>query len=243
MTPEPDGSPRRIFRSAAHRRLALAVAGAVLGVALAGTLLLWLLSPSVFEPAWLRERIAGTGEAAPLVFVLVQTAQVIFAPVPGQVLGAVGGYLFGSVRGTVYSMLGVTIGSLVVFAAGRRYGRPFVARVLTDETLARFDGFVADHGTLGLFVVFLLPTFPDDAICLLSGLTDVRLRTFLVLLVVGRTPAFFATAFAGTSLANGRGAVFALVLAALLAISAVIYLQQTAILDALAAVAGEQEPK
>jgi uncharacterized membrane protein YdjX (TVP38/TMEM64 family) len=66
--------------------------------------------------------------------------------------------------------------------------------------------------------VFLLPTFPDDAICFVAGLSEIRTRRFLVLLVVGRLPSFAAVALAGDQLATddllALGAVGALVVGA-----------------------------
>lgn len=223
MTGDTPSSTGRLFRSASHRRQALLAVGALVGGVLFLSVVLWRVSPFVFDPTWLRGQIRATGRIAPLVFVALQTVQVIFAPIPGQVLGTVGGYLFGSVAGTAYSMLGVTLGSSVVFLTGKRYGRPFVSRVVTDDALDRFDSFVDEYGTVGLFVVFLLPTFPDDAICLVAGLSEIRFRSFLALLVVGRTPAFFGTAFAGTALAEGRIVQFFLVVLGMAVVSALVY--------------------
>jgi uncharacterized membrane protein YdjX (TVP38/TMEM64 family) len=173
------------------------------GVAFVSTAL-WWVEPRLLESGWVRMRVEAAGPAAPLVFVSLQAAQVVLAPIPGQLLAGVGGYLFGAALGTFYSMVGVTLGSTVVFLASRRYGRPFVTRVLEPTTLERFDGFVDAYGSAGLFVAFLLPAFPDDALCVLAGLTEIGYRRFLVLLVVGRTPTFLIAATAGTSLAEGR---------------------------------------
>ena len=213
----------RVFRSAAHRRRALLLVGALTGAVVAVTAALWTFAPYLFDPTWLQTRLEATGPTAPAVFVLLQTAQVVFAPIPGQVLGTVGGYLFGSALGAAYSMLGVVLGSTIVFVASRRYGRPFAVRVLTEEAVARADAFVDTYGVPGLFVAFLLPTFPDDALCLVAGLTKIRLRTFLTLLVVGRTPTFVAAAYAGTALADGRVERFLLILGVLVLVSAGVY--------------------
>ena len=233
MTDDDPPSTSSIFRSAVHRKRALTVLALLGGGFVAVTVSLWAFVPHVFDPVWLRTWIETTDAAAPVVFVLLQAGQVVFAPIPGQVLGTVGGYLFGSVLGTVYSMLGVTIGSVIVFVASRRYGRPFVARVLTDDALTRVDAFVDAYGAPGLFVAFLLPTFPDDAICLVAGLTPIRFRTFLVLLLVGRTPTFLAAAYAGTALANGRVDRVLLVLVGLLLVSAAVYYLRSRITDQL----------
>lgn len=212
-----------MFRSPAHRQYALLTVGGLLGIITVVTVSTWWVDLPLFDPVWLQSWIEATGPAASVVFVLLQALQVVFAPIPGQLLAGVGGYLFGSTLGTLYSMLGMVIGSTIVFIATQRYGRPFVSRVLDPETLNRFDGFMADYGSVGLFVAFLLPTFPDDALCLMAGLTELRYRRFLVLLIGGRTPMFLASAVAGTSLASGRLDQVLLVVAGLAVVSAVVY--------------------
>ncbi|MDS0294052.1 TVP38/TMEM64 family protein [Halogeometricum luteum] len=214
----------RLFASAAARRAALVRLGLLAAVVAAAALAVRAYAPFLLDPEWIRSAVAGLGPYAAPAFVLVQALQVIFAPIPGQALGVVGGYLFGVAAGTAYSMLGVLAGSAVVFALARRYGRPFVERVVADDVLDRFDAFAESHGVVGLFVVFLLPTFPDDAVCALAGLTGIRLRTFLALVLVGRLPTFVLVALAGDEFASGRAAVAFGVLAAVALLSAVVYL-------------------
>lgn len=235
MTDERAGS---VFRSPAHRRRALLVAGGLLGTVAAATAGVWLLDPGVLAPARIRVVLEATGPAAPVAFVALQAMQVVVAPIPGQLLAGVGGYLFGGPLGLLYSMLGVTLGSTVVFAASRRYGRPFATRVLDPAALARFDGFVADSGSAGLFVAFLLPAFPDDALCLLAGLTALRYRRFLLLLIVGRTPTFVASAVAGTSIATDRFDRALLVVAGLTVAMIAVYRFRSRLIGALRRLTG-----
>jgi uncharacterized membrane protein YdjX (TVP38/TMEM64 family) len=198
----------RVFASDAARRSALRRLGLLSVALLASIVAVWQFAPFLFDPAWLRTNVRATvrryGTLGPLVFVGIQALQVVVAPIPGQVLGLVGGYLFGPVLGTVYSLLGVVVGSAVVLVASRRLGRPYVERVVDPETLDRFDERVRRSGAPLLFVLFLLPTFPDDALCFVAGLSEIRVRTVLVLVLVGRAPSFLAVALAGDQLAASR---------------------------------------
>ena len=63
---------------------------------------------------------------APVVFIAIQALQVIIAPMPGDVTGLLGGFVFGQWLGFSYSTLGLTIGSLGAFWVGRRLGATFV---------------------------------------------------------------------------------------------------------------------
>jgi uncharacterized membrane protein YdjX (TVP38/TMEM64 family) len=227
----------RLFESPAARRQALTRLGllvlAVVGVGVAVT----RYAPYVTDPAWVRAAVDRTGPYAPLAFVLLQATQVILAPIPGQTLAVVGGYLFGPV-GAVYSILGVALGSGVVLVLSRRYGRPFVQRVVADSVLERFDTFVDDYGLLGLVVVFSLPTFPDDAICALAGLTSIRLRTILAVLVVARTPTFVLATLVGDGLAGAQYRLVVGILVGAAVVVAGVYLCRERILAALARVSG-----
>ena len=167
--------------------------------------------------AWLDQ----FGVLAPLVFVGLQALQVIVAPIPGQVVVLVGGYLFGAVAGTAYSLLGATIGSAVVFWVARRYGRTYVEGVVTPAMLDRFDRLAEDRVLPALFVAFLVPGLPDDVLCFLGGLTQTRLWKLVAVSFVGRLPSYAVVSLIGFELAN-RNLVFALGLLVVLGVLAVV---------------------
>jgi len=193
----------QVFTSAKSRRRVL-LGILVLLAGLAGMYLaLRRFAPFVFEPAEMRAWIRQFGVFAPLVFIVIQILQVIFAPVPGQAAALVGGYLFGPVAGTAYSMVGVVIGSAIAFTIARQYGRPAVERMIHEDLVEKFDGFVQTVGVPGLFLFVVIPGLPDDAICFLAGLAHFRLLVFVTVMAVGRFPAYAVTSFAGDGLATG----------------------------------------
>lgn len=227
----------RVFSSAADRRrwAALVLVGVALLVSLYFALQRYV--PFLFRPAELRLWIGQFGIFAPLVFILVQTLQVIFAPIPGQALALVGGYLFGPVEGTVYSLVGVFLGSAIAFTLAKRYGRGFVEETLQDDVVARFDGFVERVGFPGLIVFVVVPGLPDDAICFLAGLTPLRLRSFMLAIVIGRSPAYVLTVYAGGELGSGRFVEGLALVAFLILLSVLGYYKQDAIRSAARRVA------
>ena len=220
-----------IFASKRDRWRGLLLVVAVVAGLVGGYLLLRRYAPFVFRADELRAWIAQFGVFAPLVFVLIQTLQVIVAPIPGQVVALVAGYLFGPVAGTVYSLTGVLLGSAIAFSLAKRYGRSLVEDVLHEDVLNRFDGFVERVGAPGLFVLVIVPGLPDDAICFLSGLTPWRLRTFMAVIAVGRLPAYVLTVYAGGELANGRFVEGIALIGGIISLSAIGYYKQEAIRD------------
>lgn len=190
-------------------------------------------APFVFNAQALRAWIAQFGIFAPLVFIAIQAAQVVIAPLPGQILALIAGYLFGPVAGTVYSLVGVLIGSVIAFSLAKRYGRPFVEDILHEDVITRFDEFVDTVGIPGLIAFVIIPGLPDDAVCFLSGLTKWRLRTFVAVISIGRMPAYVLTVYAGGELASGRFLSGILLIGIVIALSVVGYYKQEAIRDVI----------
>ncbi|MDS0223367.1 TVP38/TMEM64 family protein [Haloarcula sp. S1AR25-5A] len=156
------------------------------------------------NPQELRLLIREFGILGPFALVALQALQVVVAPVPGQVLAVVAGYLYGAWWGTFYNMLGITLGSTAAFWLSRRYGRPYVEQISHAETLMKFDDIDDNHQRLALFVMFLVPGLPDDAICFVGGLTRLPLWQLVVLAVVGRAPGFFLVNVIGEYVEAGR---------------------------------------
>jgi len=150
-----------------------------------------------------RAYVRSFGVWAPLALIGLQALQIVLAPIPGQVLGAVGGYLFGPWWGTFYNMIGVTIGSTVAFWLSRRFGRAYVERTIDADALATFDATIERRGPLGFLVLFLIPGLPDDVLCFGAGLTPIPIRTLVAIAIVGRTPAFFLVNVLGDLFATG----------------------------------------
>jgi uncharacterized membrane protein YdjX (TVP38/TMEM64 family) len=157
------------------------------------------------EPLWalfgdqerIREWVAGFGPWAPLVSVALNVAQVLLAPVPGQFVGLVNGYLYGIWLGTLYSMAGLALGTTLAMALGRWLGRPLVERLAKPEALARWDRIADRQGPLFFFLVFLFPFVPDDVACFLVGLSPLAIPRMAVLAALGRLPGVFVSCWIG----------------------------------------------
>lgn len=139
------------------------------------------------------------GPVAPLAFLGLQFAQVLFAPIPGQVMGLLGGYLFGFWKGLFLTMAGLGMGSALAMGLGRVLGERLVRRVVPARILEKFDYLIAEGGLWNFFMLFLLPALPDDAICFIAGLTRWRIWQLLVACLLGRLPGMAVLTFVGAS--------------------------------------------
>ncbi len=169
-----------------------------------GTLpaLVWFLHtrPELASYRVLAERLAGYGWLAPVLIVALQFAQVLLAPVPGQAISLASGYLLGPLWGSVCSLAGLAAGSLAAMLLARRWGRPLAERLAGGELLARLDRLFQRGGLWFLALAFLLPFFPDDALCFLAGLSSAPIPVLMLIAVIGRTPGVIVAALAGAGL-------------------------------------------
>lgn len=136
----------------------------------------------------IKEFIEAFGAAAPAVFIGFQILQVMFAPVPGEISGFVGGYLFGTTLGFVYSSIGLAVGSAINFWVGRLLGDRFVRRIIPRAKFEKFDRFISRQGVFIVLPLFIFPGFPKDYLCLFLGISTLPFKLFILLAGFGRMP-------------------------------------------------------
>ena len=114
------------------------------------------------------EFLTSLGSYSPIFFILLQALQVVISPIPGELTGIVGGYIYGATFGFILSTLGLALGSLAAFELARILGRPFVEKFVNQNLVNKFAFLTTGTGATLCFLLFLIPGFPKDvcAICL-----------------------------------------------------------------------------
>ncbi len=158
-----------------------------------------------------------------MVFMGIQILQVIFAPVPGEATGFIGGYLFGVLEGFLYSSLALAIGSWINFVIGRFLGVHYVRKMIPADTFERIDALLKRQGVIVLFLLFIFPGFPKDYLCLFLGLSTLPLKVFILLATVGRMPGTFLLSLQGAYLFEENYVVLGLVAAGCAILAFIIY--------------------
>lgn len=149
------------------------------------------------SPQAFKKFVLDQGVWSPLVFLALQIAQVIVSPIPGNITSLAGGALFGGINACLLSMSAITIGSIIAFYLARIFGKPLVVKLIGEITFNKYNKILLGKGKLTLFLLFLLPFFPDDALCFLAGLSKLPLKLFLMYTIIGRLPGIIFTSFAG----------------------------------------------
>lgn len=170
-----------------RRVQALMRLGTVLFFAVLGLLCLRAWQLGLFRSLdTLQAFIASYGIGAPLIFILLQVLQILMAFIPGGVLLTGGVVIFGPWLGLLYNCLGTALGSCLNFWLAKRWGKPLAHHLLEDATREKYLGWLEQGKKFDLLfaVAILLPFFPDDALCLIAGLSPMGWKRFLTLLAL-----------------------------------------------------------
>jgi uncharacterized membrane protein YdjX (TVP38/TMEM64 family) len=153
---------------------------------------------------FLKQTLREWGLLAPVIFIVLQALQVIIAPIPGEVTGILGGFLFGEWVGLIYSTIGLTLGSVAAFGVGRWLGAHYVRTLVSQETWDKM-GFIVDaEGAILCFIIYLIPGLPKDMVCYLFGISPMPLWVFALVSTLGRIPGTWVLSAQGAHTAAGN---------------------------------------
>lgn len=132
--------------------------------------------------------VKESGIWGPLLFVLIQMVQVVIPIIPGGITCGVGVVIFGAWYGLLYNYIGIVAGSLFNFYLARRYGQCFVKYFVKEETYDKYVGWLEKGKKFDKFFAFAIffPCAPDDALCLIAGLTKMTWKKFTAIILLGK---------------------------------------------------------
>lgn len=148
----------------------------------------------------LREFFAAFGPAAPVVYFLLVTAEVVVAPIPGLMLYAPGGVIFGAFWGGAISLAGNVAGAGIACVVARSLRPERLEHWFEAEKLARVRAGLAEYGGWLVFLLRLNPLTSSDVVSYAAGLTEIRVRTVMLATAAGMAPLCFAQAWLAESL-------------------------------------------
>ena len=184
----------------------------IIGLGLSIALTIYFINLGVFKDInALRGLVGNSVILGPIVFILLQILQVVIPIIPGGVSSAAGVLIFGPYLGFVYNYVGISIGSVIIFLLGRRYGKPFILSMISDKTYDKYIGWLDTQGRFEkLFALAIfLPVAPDDALCLMAGLTNMSVKKFTLIILLAKPASIFlysmALIYGGTFLTGLLG--------------------------------------
>jgi uncharacterized membrane protein YdjX (TVP38/TMEM64 family) len=131
--------------------------------------------------------VDSLGWWGPLVFAACY-ALAVTALVPGSVLNASAGALFGVAVGVGSVLVGATAGAALSFALARALGRPAVARYAGSGRLARLDAYLSRRAFESVLVLRMVGLFPFGVVNYGAGVAGVRFAPYIAGTFAGIIP-------------------------------------------------------
>lgn len=181
---------------------------AFFAIMVAVCLLVWPYVAEIFEPGGVDRVIADVRNAGPIGFLILlglQFLQVVVAFIPGEVVQLAAGMMYGPWLGALLILIGCVISSAFIYELVNRLGAPFVQSMVPVKYMDKFREF-EKTGKLNsiVFILFLIPGMSKDVFTYIVPLTDMPLRTFLLLTTIGRIPGVVVSTYAADGLLDGR---------------------------------------
>ena len=151
------------------------------------------------------ERIRDKGAFGVVILLALQFIQVVVAFIPGEVTQMAAGMLYGPLWGSLLILFGCAISSAFVYLIVHKLGAPFVKDMVPEKFLKKFEDFERT-GRLNIivFILFLIPGLPKDTFTYLVPLTDMKVKPFVIITTIARTPGVVLSAYAADGLIDGN---------------------------------------
>lgn len=176
----------------------------------------------ISQPETFRLWVSSHGILSRLAFLGMVMLQVVVAIIPGEPLEIAAGYAFGLWEGTLLCLVGLAVGSALVFILVRTLGIRIVEVFFPREKIQSLQ-FLQNEKRLNFTValLFFIPGTPKDIIAYVVGLTSMRLSVWLLISFFARIPSVVTSTIAGNELGNKNYWAAAIVFGATLLLSGI----------------------
>jgi len=145
--------------------------------------------------AALRGFFAQFGWGAPLAYLIVVTVEVVVAPIPGTMLYAPGGVIFGGFWGGLLSLSGNVLGAGIACQLVRVLGGDRAERFLARSAMAPYEARLCERGAWVVFVLRVNPLTSSDLVSYAAGLTRMPIWKLMLGTLAGMAPLCFAQSY------------------------------------------------
>ena len=147
------------------------------------------------------------------IYIGMQIVQIVICIIPGQWLQFASGYMYGFWLGYLYSLIGAFLGSVLTYYIAKLLGHDAMHLIFGEEKIRKMlKTLNSKKAVVLVFIIFLIPGVPKDICNYAAGLSEMKLKPFLIVSLIGRTPGMMGSLLIGRQIGTG-GYVSAVVIA------------------------------
>ncbi len=154
--------------------------------------------------AGLKLMIDGLGVGGWFVTLGIQILQILVAVLPGEPVELMMGVMWGPWLGTLTCLIGIFIGTLIIFFLSRALGKPFVSLIVGEKDSRRYK-FLENPVKLDttVFILFFIPGTPKDVLTYIVPLTGINPVKYMLIATFARIPSVVTSTVIGDSFMRG----------------------------------------
>lgn len=161
-----------------------------------------------------------------LVSLGIQLLQIFVAFIPGEPVELMLGYVWRPWLGTATCLLGIFIGTSLIYFFVKKLGRKFVVRAVGEADLTKYK-FLSNRSRaqMTVFILFFIPGTPKDALTYIAPMAPIPTVSYLLITTFARIPSVVTSTILGDSIAEGNYLVAIIVFAvtALISVLGIIF--------------------
>ncbi|WP_239457244.1 TVP38/TMEM64 family protein [Planococcus versutus] len=131
---------------------------------------------------------------------------------PGIYFVDCGGLAFGAWLGTLYTIIGATLGAMLSFYVAKTLGKSFVRKTWTGN-VKKIQSQMEQNGFFYVLLFRFIPVINFDLISYVAAFAKVRFSSFALATLIGIIPGTFAYNFLGSSFVSGNPKIIVLAVA------------------------------
>ena len=133
-----------------------------------------------------------------------QILQIVICIIPGQWLQFAAGYMYGFWLGYLYSLIGAFLGSVITYYVAKILGHDAMHLIFGEEKIKKMLVTLNSKKAVVLvFLIFLIPGVPKDLCNYVAGLSEMKLKPFLIVSLIGRSPGMMGSLLIGRQIHTG----------------------------------------
>jgi uncharacterized membrane protein YdjX (TVP38/TMEM64 family) len=139
-----------------------------------------------------------------LIYIAAQIFQIVICVVPGQMLQFAAGYAFGFWLGLLFSLIGAAVGAVIAYYLAKLLGQGILYLIFDENQMDNFvEKLNSKKAIIAVFAIYLIPGLPKDACSYAAGISNMKLKPFLIVSLIGRTPAMAGSLLIGNQVETG----------------------------------------
>jgi uncharacterized membrane protein YdjX (TVP38/TMEM64 family) len=160
-----------------------------------------VLFVGITQKGALIDMIMQGGAPAVVISLLLLTICVFFPIVPFPVSAGTIGAIFGTIEGTIITLCGSMIGTIILFFTIRYGFREWAQKKLKKyPKIQEYEDYLSRRSFLAILTARLIPIIPAPVINIVCGLSKVDWKIFIIASTIGKVPYMAVLCYAGANL-------------------------------------------